>query len=275
MKKNRILFSLAFAFFLSGTSLAFARTVSLDPAHLRLSLAPGEVRNGTIKIDNPSGQEVKVKVYLGDWRYDSCSEGTKEFLPAGTTSLSCASWINFSPAEFVIPAFGRQAVNYAVRMLPEAKGTYFSVMFFETDLADMKDDQESAVKLKARLGALFSVEANGPLNCQASLENIQVKKEEGTVRICANFENKGNTDIAPKVSFHIIDAQGNVFSRGKFSDIFTLPQDKGEIFAEANENLKTGDYILVITMDFKRGLPQVLEIPIKVNASQIILAKNG
>lgn len=253
-----------------------ANTISLDPVHIRLSASAGEVKNGVVKIDNPSPKQVRIKVYLEDWRYSSSCEGTKEFFPAGTTALSCAKWISFSPAEFNLPAFGRQEVNYTMRLPQETEGSHFAVMFFETDLSESKaQESESMVRFKARLGALFSIEANGSLNCQASLENIQVKKEEGVIRICANFENKGNTDIAPTITFHIIDAQGNVFSRGKFSDIFTLPQDKGEIFAESKENLQTGGYILVITMDFKRGLPRVLEVPIKVNEFQIILAKNG
>jgi len=250
--------------------------VSLDPAHVRVSLSPGEVKTGALKIDNPSPDEVKIKVYLEDWRYSSYSDGAKEFFPAGTTSLSCAKWVDFSPAEFTIPAFGRQVVNYTVRLPQAADGGHFAVMFFETNLtSDIGGNQGSAVQMKARLGALFSVEAQGKLNCQAGLGGIKVKKEEGLVRISANFKNRGNTDIVPKITFHIIDAQGKVFSRGKFSDIFTLPQDEGKISAETKENLAAGDYILVITMNLNKGLPEVLEVPIKVSESQVNLASNG
>lgn len=273
--KKILLFSLIFVFCLSAISFVQAKSLSLDQAHVRLSVYPGEVKSGVIKIDNPSEEEIKMRVYLEDWRYSSYSDGAKEFFPAGTTPFSCASWINFSPAEFTIPSFGRQVINYTARLPQEAKGAYFSVMFFETDLADAKDNPESAVRLKARLGALFSIETQGQLKCEAGLQDIKVKKESGLLRICANFKNRGNTDIAPKVVFHIIDAQGKVFARGKFSDIFTLPKDEGGIFAEAREDLAAGDYILVITMNLGKGLPQVLEVPIKVSESQISLASNS
>ena len=274
---KKILFSLIFVFSFLGINLVQAKTVGLDPTLVRLSLSSGEVKSGALKIDNPSPDEIKIRVYLEDWRYSSYGDGVKEFFPAGSSVLSCAKWIDFSPAEFTLPAFGRQVVNYTVRLPQEADGGHFAVMFFETNLTTggMEDNLGSAVQLKARLGALFSVEAQGKVNCQAGLGDIKVKKEERTIRMSANFKNSGNSDIAPKITFHIIDAQGKVFSRGKFSDIFTLPQDEGKIFAETKENLAAGDYILVITMNLNRGLPQVLEVPIKVSDAQVNLASNS
>jgi hypothetical protein len=275
MIHKNILIRWLFGSWLLLANSAWAKTVSLEPAHVRLSLSAGEVKSGALKIDNPSGDEVKIRVYLEDWRYSSSSDGAKEFFPAASTALSCAKWISFSPAEFTIPAFGRQMVNYTVRLPPEAKGGHFAVMFFETDLADnTESNQGSAVKLKARLGALFSVEVKDTLIYEVGLDNLKIKNKDGILKIFANFKNKGNTDIAPKIIFHIIDAQGKVFSRGKFSDIFTLPQDEGEISAEAKEDLEAGDYILVITMNLGKGLPQVIEAPIKVSESQINLAGN-
>lgn len=275
MRKRILIILSLIVTLLSAVNSLQAKTVSLDPAHVRLSIEPGEVKSGTINVDNPSEQEIKVKVYLDDWRYSSYAEGTKEFFPSGTTPFSCSSWINFSPAEFIIPSFGRQVVNYTARLPHETKGTHFSVMFFETDLADVKDNADSSVRLKARLGALFSIEAQGRLQCEAGFDDIKLKKEKDLLKISANFRNKGNTDIAPKIMFHIIDMQGKVFLRGKFSDIFTLPQDQGEVFAESRYDFGPGSYILVITMDLGKRQPQVLEVPIKASESQINLASNG
>ena len=255
--------------FLSAAA-AYAGKVSIDPAHVRVIALAGGSKSGALKVDNPSDQEVKIRVYLEDWRYSSCSEGAKEFFPPGTTQLSCAKWIDFSPAEFTIPPFGRQTINYTVRLPRDARGGHFSVMFFETDISDNGDNNlEYGVKLKARLGALFSVEAKDSLVCEAALSDLKLDREGSVLKISGNFKNNGNTDIVPRITFDIIDSKGEVFARGKFSDIFTLPQDECRIEAETKEHLKEGDYILVITLNLGRGRPKVMEVPIGVGASAI------
>ncbi|MFA5276669.1 MAG: hypothetical protein WC417_07245 [Candidatus Omnitrophota bacterium] len=162
-------------------------------------------------------------------------------------------------------------VNYTIHTPKDAKGGYFSVMFFETDLAKKDPDLNFSIDMKARLGALFSVEIKDSIVCSADVEKLAIKKEEGALKISAEFINKGNIDIAPRSAFHIIDGKGKVFCRGQFSDIFTLPLDKGEIYAEAKDKIEQGDYLLIITMNLGRGLPLVKEIPIQVNESGVTI----
>jgi hypothetical protein len=267
---KRSLLTLIFALCFLSAGAAYASKVSIDPAHVRVIVLPGESQSGALRVDNPSDQEVKIRVYLEDWRYSSCSDGAKDFFPPGTTSLSCAKWIDFSPAEFTIPPFGRQTINYTVRVPQDAKGAHFSVMFFETDISDTSaDNAESGVKLKARLGALFSVEAKDSLVCEASVSGLNLNRESSVLKISGNFKNNGNSDIVPRITFDIIDSKGEVYARGKFSDIFTLPQDECRIEAETKEHLREGNYILVITLNLGRGRPKVMEVPISVGASAI------
>ncbi len=250
--------------------VACANKVSIDPAHVRITALPGDSRSGTLKVDNPSDQAVKIRVYMDDWRYTSCTEGSKEFFPPGTTNYSCAKWIDFSPAEFTIPPFGRQNVNYTARLPQDARGGNFAVMFFETDMSDDNTaSSASGVKLKARLGALFAVEAQDNILCEASFSRISLTRKSGVLEVSGDFRNTGNTDIVPKITFDIIDAKGEVYARGKFSDIFTLPQDECRVEAETKEHLREGDYILVITLNLGRGKPKVLEVPINVGASTV------
>ena len=267
---KRAIAALVFVLSFVSAGAVYAGKVSLDPAHVRLEVLPGGSTSGSLRVDNPSGEEVKIRVYLEDWRYSSCSDGSKEFFPPGTMPLSCAKWIDFSPAEFTIPPFGRQAINYTVRLPQDAKGGHFSVMFFETDMSESGGgDVELDIKLKARLGALFVVEAKDSLACEAGLSGLTVSRDSGVFKIAGNFKNSGNTDIAPRITFDIIDPKGEVYARGKFSDIFTLPQDECRIEAETKEHLNEGEYILIITLNLGRGRPKVMEVPISVGASSI------
>jgi len=270
MQKKAFSILILMGFLLTAVNSALASTVSLDPARIRISAGPGEVKSGTIKIDNPSEEEVKIRAYIEDWRYSSNADGTKDFFPAGSTALSCARWIDFTPAEFTLLPFGRQLINYTVRLPEEAKGVHFCVMFFETDLTDNNaENAQSQVNLKARLGALISVESKDSVLCDASLDNLAIKRQGNAVKISGDFQNIGNTDINPKITFDIINTKGDVFARGVFSDIFTLPQDKGEVFAATKEDLPDGKYILVITLSLGRARPKVLEVPIQVGTSDI------
>ncbi|MDD5166684.1 MAG: hypothetical protein PHQ57_04785 [Candidatus Omnitrophica bacterium] len=261
---------------LGFVNLAKANTISLEPAHVRLSVSAGQAKNGTIHVDNPSNKEIKVRAYLEDWRYSSCKDGTKEFFPEGTLASSCSRWVSFSPAEFSLPPFGRQVVNYTIHVPQDSKGGYFSVMFFETDLAEVKNTPDSEVQLKARLGALFSIEIKDSIVCKADLESLKIEKENDTLKLLAQFNNKGNVDIAPKILFHLIDTEGQVLCRGKFDEIFTLPQDNAEVTAATKiKLLPTGKYLLVITLNLGRGLPLVKEIPLCIDQRGNILIERG
>ncbi|MFA5276670.1 MAG: hypothetical protein WC417_07250 [Candidatus Omnitrophota bacterium] len=99
MRVNRVFFISIFLF-LAWADFAQADNISLEPAQIRASLAGGLTKSGVINVDNPSAGEIKVRVYLEDWRYSSVKEGTKEFFPKGTLELSCSRWIDFAPAEF-------------------------------------------------------------------------------------------------------------------------------------------------------------------------------
>ncbi len=68
MRKKITLTLLFIGSLLSAAMPLQAKTISLDPAHIRLLLSHGEVKSGVINIDNPSEQEIRVRVYLEDWR---------------------------------------------------------------------------------------------------------------------------------------------------------------------------------------------------------------
>ncbi|MCK9603621.1 MAG: hypothetical protein M0R66_04600, partial [Candidatus Omnitrophica bacterium] len=81
---------------------------------------------------------------------------------------------------------------------------------------------------------------------------------------------------APKILFHLIDREGQVLCRGKFDEIFTLPQDNAEVTAATKiKLLPTGKYLLVITLNLGRGLPLVKEIPLCIDQRGNILIERG
>ncbi|MDD2703062.1 MAG: hypothetical protein PHC33_03545, partial [Candidatus Omnitrophica bacterium] len=91
---------------------AEASTLRINQPKIRLFIPPGGAQAGIIEVDNTSEDTLKVKAYMEDWVYAPLGDGTKTFSHPGQMSFSASPWISFAPAEFVIPPFGRQIVNY-------------------------------------------------------------------------------------------------------------------------------------------------------------------
>src|SRR5687768_14511905 len=74
-----------------------AATIRISAPKIELELAPGETYSGEIAAENPTEDPANVKIYMEDWKYAPGGTGEKKFFPAGTTDLSSAKWISFSP----------------------------------------------------------------------------------------------------------------------------------------------------------------------------------
>jgi hypothetical protein len=265
-------------------NIASAITVRIDQPKIRLRIPGGGEKSGIVNLENPSDVTATVRVYIEDWLYSSTLDGSKNFFPPGTTPLSCAKWIAFAPADFQIPPFGKQTVSYTVSCPPDAKGGHYSVMFFETSLGEMEDEQGVSVNVMGRLGALFTIEPEGTINREASLRNLSIKgslyseagsDEELTIQL--ELENIGNVDIASEGTFYIMDKQGLIVARGELDVSYTLPGDKAILSSLVSKTspsqVPAGEYDLIITVDLG-GIPKVLEIKLNVDPSGKISYSN-
>ena len=226
-----------------------AINLRINNPKIELSIRPGASKSGQIAIENPTEEGLQIRCYLEDWFYTPEGDGSKDFRSAATTPLSCASWISFSPAEFILNPYGRQVVNYRVNVPAEASGGHYAVLFFETAIGEGRDERGLTVLILGRLGSLFYVDVEGTINKQARLTNIAVKEEEEGFKVTALFKNTGNVYIACSGNFNLIDRNGVVFARGQFNNTYTFPQ--GEVFLQATweRDVEPGTYDLIITLD--------------------------
>ncbi|MBN3038637.1 MAG: hypothetical protein JW869_04380, partial [Candidatus Omnitrophica bacterium] len=257
------------------SNIASAITIRIDQPKVRLQVARGGEKSGTIAVENPSEVTAFVSVYVEDWLYSSTADGSKNFFPPGTTDLSCAKWITFGPAELQIPPFGKQAITYSVSCPSDADGAHYAVLFFETSLGETEDEQGVSVNVMGRLGSLFVVEPEGTVNRDAKLTNLSVNGKlssdsEAKLSIQLNLENTGNVDFASEGTFYIMDDQGLIVARGELSPCYTLPGDKGTIYSNVSKaspsQIPAGEYDLIITIDIG-GIPKVLEVKLNINPS--------
>lgn len=275
MKKNKILFLVLSllswnCFFVSLSHAG----VSIDKPKIRLLISPGSYDGGEIRVENTDRGPLTIKVYLEDWVYGQ-QDGTKAFMPKGTTALSCSSWITFYPADFTLPANGSQIVRYTVSVPKDAKGGHYSVMFFETGGGDAQRVNEQGntvfVKILNRLGALFYTEAEGTVQKTAEIKNINLMTKLNSLVLTADFLNTGNTDITGSGSCDVLDSQGFVYSRGTIDEFFTLQKDKATLHSTLQSvNLKPGEYDMILTIDFHNGGNLVKEVGFRVSGDGTI-----
>jgi hypothetical protein len=198
---------------------------------------------------------MKSKIYLEDWIYTAGGTGEKKFGPIGTTPFSASKWITYSPAQEVVKPFGRMTARYTITVPPDAKGAYYSVLFFETLLGTAKDEEGVNVLVAGRIGALFFIQVKGTTNRDGKIKSVEINPPQGNkpMEIVTAFSNTGNVDVTLGGNFLMMDAAGKVQARGDLAKIYT--------FAGSTETGKTqwvgripkGTYTILLTYDLGKG----------------------
>lgn len=273
-------------FFLTSFCQAQDFSMTLDQSKVRLIIPPGGSKAGIIKARSFSKKSIRVKVYAEDWLYDKTQDGSKSFFPEKTTPLSCAEWVKFSPAELIIGPLGTGTVNYVVRLPEDAVGGHYCVIFFESQVIESPVEQKGApsnelrvgTELHVRLGSLFYIEAKGKIDRKVDLGNFSASiNTDKNLELKFDFKNTGNTDITADTTFDIMDKKGNVYARGKFNTVYTLPGDSAVLSSVWKEPLKKGNYDCVITSDLGKALMEagIGRGPVVVKEAELLIGDNG
>jgi hypothetical protein len=84
-------------------------------------------------------------------------------------------------------------------------------------------------------------------------------------------------DVTAGGIYNIINKKGEVYARGQFKDVYTLPQDKANLTAKWKDEIPQGQYDLIITLDLGKALEEmgVGRGPIMAREAQIEIGGNG
>ena len=266
MKKIWLAAPLFMFFSLVLSTGAGAMTIRISAPKVELELAPGETYSGEIIAENPTDEPVNVKSYLEDWQYTPSGTGEKKFTPAGSTPLSCSSWITFAPATETIQPYGRITSRYTITVPKDAQGAYFSVLFFETLLGSSKDEEGVNVLVAGRIGALFFIHIKDTVKRDGLIKSVDVKAPEGSkpMEISTSFQNTGNIDVTLGGNFLIMGGGGRVLGRGDVSKIYTFPGGEASRVTQWIGKLPPEKYDLLITYDLGQGKTLVEEKPLTI-----------
>lgn len=236
-------------------SAAQAASVRLDHPKVELELAPGESYSGEVTAENSADEELKLRLYLEDWKYKPSGKGDKDFFPSGTTEFSASPWITFSPADEVLKPFGKVTARYTIRVPENAQGAYYSVLFFETILGMAQNPDGSNVLVAGRIGALFIVHVKGTVRKEGQLRAVEIVPPTGNAPLVVKTElvNSGNVELIASGKFLAMDETGKIAARGDLGSIYTQPGQSATRESEWVGRLEPGSYQAILTYDLGQG----------------------
>ncbi len=140
-------------------------------------------------------------------------------------------------------------------------GAYYSVLFFETQLGQAKNEEGANVQVAGRIGSLFFVQVKGTVTRSGEVQSVKITPPQGNqpMGIETVFKNTGNVDVALGGNFLIMDTEGKVLGRGDLSTIYTFP---GALEARKTQwvgKLPKGSHQMVLTYDMGLGKSIVKE----------------
>ncbi len=114
--------------FLISISSTVHAQVFLEDGKVKLSVSPGENVAGKLTLHNTSDKDVNMKVYWEDFVYKPPYDGSKEFLPKGTSSQSAADWVNVTNQTLMFGPFAKRTVSYTVNVPEDIRQGHYGVL---------------------------------------------------------------------------------------------------------------------------------------------------
>lgn len=263
MRTGVLIATLFVLFGMLFTPAVYAKTLRISAPKVELELAPGETYSGEISVENPDPDETIIHMYVEDWVYSPGGTGEKKFSPAGTTPLSASKWINFSEPGAPLKPYGKALTHYTVTVPPDAKGAYYTVLFFETKLgpANTSGEDGVSVQVAGRIGSLFFIRIKGATDRAGDVQKVTVQPPLGNqpMVIETTFQNTGNVDITLGGNFLVMSPEGKVLGRGDLAAIYTFPGVTETRKTEWVGKLPKGTHQLVLTYNLGLGKAIVKE----------------
>ncbi len=230
--------------------------VLLEEGKIKLSVIPGENIAGKLTLHNTSDQNVKMKVYWEDFVYKPPFDGSKDFLPKGTTEHSVANWINVPARTLTFGPYAKKTVSYSINVPDHIQKGHHGVLFFEKESVEVQGTK--GLNVVTRVGCLFFIEPKNKSK-KADITNFRFNGKE----FIADFANQGSVVLIPDGTFYIIDQEGMVFDRGEINKIYLPPGETGEYKMAFHRDLDPGLYTLVMTVGLEDDDVLVKEIDFK------------
>lgn len=240
-------------------SIANAFSMNVDPPTLITSAEKGQSVSGYINVDNRGDQEIKVNAYVEDWIF--LPDRSKSFREPGSLKNSCSQWISLYPEKFALLPGQTKQVKYTITVPKNAKGGYYSVVFFEAQHDDPELLKKANVILTGRIGTIIYFETKGDSEKKLALSNFEVSKPVAgkPVYFRVKAKNEGNTFAPISGSIIIVDDLSNLLAKIDIDKQFILQGENITLEKKWISDLPKGEYDVILTLDYGAENPASLK----------------
>lgn len=186
------------------------RTITISPPTVQVTLDPGKISSGVLRIINDSSESLTFQTSMQDFIVKD-DQGTPTILPPDTLSnkYSAANWVAIYPQEVTVAPHQKAELNYYIQVPLDARpgGHYTAVMYNPKSNISVKG---SGAAVKTSIGTLFYVTVNGPVNIKASINKFfsSFLWDFGPVVLNTNILNVSDIHITPKGSITLTNMLG-------------------------------------------------------------------
>ncbi|MGB3086841.1 MAG: hypothetical protein WBC53_03800 [Phycisphaerae bacterium] len=245
------------------TRVAVDTALVLEPPELSISGAPGSTRTSVIKVENASDDAVNIEAASG---VPPVLRGVA-FGDLKGEELTCAPWIEVSPAKFTLRAGGRQNIRVIAQM-PEADtmhANYYGLLTLRATYPGGQGAGETTT--------LVCVE-NKKVEAEPAAQGMALTlaaEEPSKYIVQAKFANTGNVHFTPKCRASLLTGIGAAVAETVLSgeEGLMLPLETRDFSGVLDfTNVEAGTYLLKAVLDYAEGQAAVKQIPIRISLEE-------
>jgi len=238
----RVCFAIVFVLFFPFKTVATSFFVS--PAQVRVTL-PGDIQTTQIvTVQNNCQLPIRFKAYLVDW--SQTETGADTWLEPGTLTRSCTPWIIINPIEFEVAPRAQQKIRVTINAPQGATGGYWCLLFIES--APIPNEWSKMAQINGRIGVRIYANIAKTETKACEITSLYFQKQS-PLEIVTTIKNTSNIPISLAGEVQIVDSSNKTMWKDGLKS-FILPELKRIIRNHPKIELKSGEYRVIVTVDY-------------------------
>jgi P pilus assembly chaperone PapD len=258
-------YSFFFLLFLAITPAARA-SFSIMPMETQQRMTVGETRlTDEIEVYNSGNEPLHVSASAVAWKLTS--GGEYEYSEAGTEPLSCANWIQLSPAQFNVLPQKSVRVRYTITAPQNFTNEHRAMIFFTSRPLPVKAGNGMGVMIATRMGCKLFISPAQPLSRVGRITDMELQGSAKS-RARVSVQNTAAATFRAKGTLQVHSEDGTLVTQAQSNSAQVLPGASRDLWFELSTPLPAGNYMLKVVVDY--GTNQLLggELKAKVTASE-------
>ena len=223
-----------------------AFSLAVSPASLQLTVQPGRTVKGTILVTGETDRPLRITSSVGDWNLDP--KGSLLFLAAGRLQRSLAAWLKLSPAQFTLSRGRPQVIRYQLSVPAGVAGSYWGVLFFQTEPLGGIPAGATGIRTAARLTTMIYTHTERGGTIGGEIDGLGARyRPNGQLDLLADLRNLGTLIFKPGGWIELQEQQsGKIAAKAAVEPVTVLPGGNREIIGAWRGKLAPGKYVPVL-----------------------------